>query len=264
MRSDAEVSTLVGGREADEHALSLSSTTLSVSSVELDTLDLFRFRLPQLFLLLLLGFLFDRTVCSGAFWLTTVVVSVAGCMSHKAVVDVAISCEEDMLADLGTSSEDSLAGEGVSSEDSLDNSCKDSLAGEGVSSEDSLDNSCEDSLAGEGEDINCDAWLAGEREDKLAGEVIRSEDVLAGIDIGCEGVSCEDSLAGVDIGCEGVSSEDSLPDGTCEIFWDCDLLNHEMVCEHASDLLTETSNSEPLSKSNKAFWKQKVASPFGC
>lgn len=99
MCSDAEVSTLVGGRAADEHALSLSLTTSSVPSVELDTLDLFRFLLPQLFLLLLLDFLFDGTVCSGAFWLTTVVASVVTSMSHKVVVDVAISCEEDMLVD---------------------------------------------------------------------------------------------------------------------------------------------------------------------
>ena len=249
MCSDAEVSTLVGGRAADEHALSLPSTTSSVSSVELDTLDLFRFRLPQLFLLLLLDFLFDGTVCSGAFWLTTVVASVDGCMSHKAAVP--ISCEEDMLPERDTSSEDSLAGEGVSSEDSLDNSCEDSLAGEGISSEDSLHNSCEDSLAGEG--INCDAWLTGEGEDKPAG-----------VDIGCEGVSSEGSLAGVAMGCEGVSNEDVLADGTCEISWHCGLFNLEMVCEHASDLLTETCNSEPLSKSNKALWKEKVASPFGC
>ena len=264
MCSDAEVSTLVGGRAADEHALLLPSTTSSVSSVELDTLDLFRFCLPQLFLLLLLDFLFDGTVCSGAFWLTTVVASVDGCMSHKAVVP--ISCEEDMLPERGTSSEDSLAGEGVSSEDSLDNSCEDSLAGEGISSEDSL-NSCEDSLAGEG--INCDAWLTGEGEDKLAGvdigcEGVSSEGSLAGVDIGCEGVRSEGSLAGVAMGCEGVSNEDVLADGTCEISWHCGLFNLEMVCEHASDLLTETCNSEPLSKSNKALWKEKVASPFGC
>ena len=180
-------------------------------------------------------------------------------MSHKVVVDVAISCEEDMLVDWGTNSEDSLAGEGVSSEDSLDNSCEDSLAGEGIGSEDSLHNSREDSLAGEG--INCDAWLAGEGKDKLAGEDIGCDNMLAGVDLGCVG---EGSLAGVDTGCEGVSSEDVLEDETCEISWDCDLLKHETVCEHASDLLTETCNSEPLSKSNKALWKGKVASPFGC
>ena len=90
------------------------------------------------------------------------------------------------------------------------------------------------------------------------------EGSLAGVDTGCEGASSEGSLAGVDTGCEGVSSEDVLEDETCEISWDCDLLKHETVCEHASDLLTETCNSEPLSKSNKALWKGEVASPFGC
>ena len=107
-----------------------------------------------------------------------------------------------------------------------------------------------------GEDIGCDNMLVGVDLDCVG---VSSEGSLAGVDTGCEGVSSEGSLAGVDTGCEGVSSEDVLADE-----WDCDLLKHETVCEHASDLLTETCNSEPLSKSSKAFWKGKVASPFGC